>query len=170
MPQSETYLTQMLQDPTGGLPTMAPVPQTQPGVGLNPQKAFEALDTLVAARTEAEKAKQKAMEANTTVTNTLLADQERIDKENLEAYDNLMRIDSLGGDNPVTKILGIFDSRYNRSRQQSTLLKNQINSAASQRRAETQININNTTPALLASQAEQAALNFGLYKDTLDIA
>lgn len=164
MPEASTNLAQMQMDPTGGLPSIVPAPQV-----IDPNKAFDAVENVVIKRQEAEQAKMDALTANTTITNNLLSQQELIDQENLKAYDNLGKINQWGGDNAITKILGLFNPDYNKAAQETTLLKNQIRSASTQRRAETQININNAKPALLTGQAEIAQQTLQLYTDTLQL-
>lgn len=137
--------------------------------GYDPSVAIDALQDVVRAQKGAIGASADAIAKNTVIQQNVLSETERLQMDQIEALDNLQRIQNYGGVNPLTKIIGMFDDRFNAGVQQTRIQKDEIKTQQVQMRAQAQMQINAQLPALKQAEAQLAAQDFENQMKVVDI-
>lgn len=145
-----------------GIP-MLPIPIIKAEEGLG------ALQDLTKARNAASAAAAEAINKNTSLQESFVRQNDDLTTDTLDAYSKLQKIQQLGGVNPVTKFLGLFNHDYNMGFQLNRIDTNAIKGKQAADKTKTQIEINNQIPALRQAEVEGAKNQADLQQRSLEI-
>jgi hypothetical protein len=141
-----------------------------PTVGdLNVGGLLDSVKAVAAKQDAAAAAATEALQKNTQIQQDYVRTNDQLFEDTLKSYENLQKINSWGGVNPVTKFMGLFDERYNAATQQGKIETNTLKAKQAATRAQTQIEINNQLPALKAAEAAGEEKNLALREKVLEI-
>lgn len=155
---------------TPNIPSAAP-PNVDGG-----QASFSSLtksiSDLVSAKTAELSASQDAVKANNSVDSSAAAAIAGLTQENLKAYQNINKANSLpgGGQGKLAQIIGLFDSDYNVGVQVTNMKINETKANQISATAQALKLQNNELPALLGKVSEAQKIIFDAQKDANTLA
>lgn len=151
--------------------TPVPAPATpQQSAQTSGDPISDLLNQVVQAKQKGIDAQIAATRANAVVNSTAASQVNSLTDDSLSAYHNLQNIQRFGGsNNPIIKIMSLFDDDWSQVTQQGRVQTNQIRASQIGNQAEAAVAANNQMPTIANLQAELATSAYSGFKDILGL-